>query len=83
VTVITEEWWEEGIAGAAPCDGWQHLLVLSVDPLIHLRLRLMYLITALMIARRVSKLRRMAEEALSSENCGLIDAEERERREHL
>ena len=31
----------------------------------------------------LSKLRRMVEEAVSSVNRGLIDAEERERREHL
>jgi signal transduction histidine kinase len=38
-----------------------------------------FLITSLIIARLVSKLRKMAEEALSSVNRGLIDAEERER----
>jgi signal transduction histidine kinase len=38
-----------------------------------------FLITTLIIARLVSKLRKMAEEALSSVNRRLIDAEERER----
>lgn len=38
-----------------------------------------FLITSLIVSRLVSRLRQMAEEALSSVNRGLIDAEERER----
>ena len=38
-----------------------------------------FLVTSLIVSRLVSRLRQMAEEALSSVNRGLLDAEERER----